>query len=93
MDAEALRDAWNENKDRPAWVLEHREELAEYITTDEPIPVDGMYGVRLWLARFKATVTRQLNEAAEGGGGSDEPGEGDGMAGDRDIDGEAAEGE
>lgn len=93
MDAETLREYWEANKDRPAFVLEHREDLMEYVTTSEPIPKDGIYGVREWLASYKATVTRQLNEAASGGGGDAESGEGGDSGGDGTIDGEDTEDE
>ena len=68
MDAADLRDLWSRNKDRPAWVREHRDALAEYVDTDEPIPDDQLWRVREWLNRYKSTVTKQLNAAVDGEG-------------------------
>jgi len=67
MDRETLANQWSVNNDRPAWIMENREELEEYIDTAEPIPAnESLYDIRQWLARFKGTVTRQLNDDTEG---------------------------
>jgi len=65
MDREELREVWSENKDRPAFVREHREEIHEYTDTNDPVPDGSLHEVRQWLDRFKSTVTRQLGENAK----------------------------
>jgi len=70
MDASDLLELWNadagrgrQNKDRPAFVRQHRDALAEHTNTDDPIPEDGTAAdLRAWLGTYKATVTRQLGE-------------------------------
>lgn len=67
MERSELLAAWKAHSDRPAWVMENREALEDHIDTSDPIPENGsLYEIRQWLARFKSTVTRQLND--------DEPG-------------------
>lgn len=66
MDRETLAAQFQANNHRPAWVMENREALEDHINTSEPIPENGsLYEIRQWLARFKGTVTRQLNDDAE----------------------------
>ena len=73
MDRETLADLWDANKDRPAFVMEHREALEDHIDTEDPIPESGsLYEIRQWLARFKGTVTRQLNDSEDGTDPQDE---------------------
>jgi len=68
MDADELLDLWNQeagrdrqNKDRPAFVRQHRDALMEHTNTDDPIPEDGTAAeLREWLGAYKSTVTRQL---------------------------------
>jgi len=70
MERHELYGLWQSrgHKDRPAWVLEHADEIEEHTDTSEPIPRDSIYAVRDWLDRFKGTVTRQLSpDDAEGG--------------------------
>jgi len=68
MDAET----WHRNKDRPAVVREHREELMEQLSVEEPIPdTDSLAEVRDWLERYKSTVTHQLSENTTDEGESD----------------------
>jgi hypothetical protein len=70
MDRETLSELWNadagrgrQNKDRPAFVREHRDALMEHTNTDDPIPEGGTAAeLREWLATYKSTVTRQLKE-------------------------------
>jgi len=66
MDRETLANQWQANNHRPAWVMENREALEEHIDTSEPIPESGsLYEIRQWLARFKGTVTKQLQDDAD----------------------------
>lgn len=60
MDEAELYEHWQSNKDRPAWVLEHRDEIHEHTDTDDPVPTSGMFDVRQWLDSYKGVVTRQL---------------------------------
>lgn len=60
MDAEELAQLWQRNKDRPAWVREHREFIHEHTDVDEPIPSGALSKVRRWLNDYKGVVTRQL---------------------------------
>ena len=85
MDVETLRDQWDDNRDRPAWILNHREDLEEHIDTSEEIPAGGMHAVRSWTSRFASTVSRQLNEAVDTPDGDESAEDGDS--------GESAEGE
>jgi hypothetical protein len=67
MDQREVFEEWQANKDRPAYVREHRETLAEHIDTSDPIPEDGTLSrVRDWLQRYRGTVTRQLNPNSGG---------------------------
>lgn len=73
MDKADLRRAWHasahggkQNKDRPAFVREHREALAEHTAADLPPPDAELAAYREWLADHKGAVTRQL--APEDGG-------------------------
>lgn len=66
MDRSELYDLWQANKDRPAWVMEHRDELHEHTNTSDPIPASSIFDVRQWLSSYKPTVTRQLNDDADG---------------------------
>jgi hypothetical protein len=63
MDAEELSQLWHRNKDRPAWVREHREAIQEHTDIDEPIPNGALSKVRRWLNDYKGVVTRQLPDA------------------------------
>lgn len=65
MDAAALRQLWHENNDRPAFVREHRDAIHEYTATSEEIPDKSLFEVRQWLTKYKATVSRQLNDAVD----------------------------
>ena len=61
MDRAQLYEQWQANKDRPAYVREHRETLEAHIDTTDPIPEDGsLHEIREWLNDYKGTVTRQL---------------------------------
>lgn len=66
MDRDELYELWQANKDRPAFVLEHREELADHTDTSDPIPTSSIYEVRQWLKNYSGTVTRQLNDDEDG---------------------------
>jgi hypothetical protein len=66
MDREELRALWDRNKDRPAFVREHREEIHDHTDTSEPIPDGSLAEVRHWLDSYKGTVTRQLNDDSPG---------------------------
>ena len=74
MDATELLELWTapagqgrQNKDRPAFLMEHAGELSEHVETDDAIPVDGeLADAREWLERYKGTVTQQLKSAAGG---------------------------
>jgi hypothetical protein len=74
MDRRRAYELWHEYgyKNRPAWVREHRDELHEHIDTSEDIPDGPIYEVEAWLDRFKGTVTRQLNDDADGTDPQDE---------------------
>lgn len=73
MDRETLAAQFQTNNHRPAWVMENREALEEHIDTSDPIPANGsLYEIRQWLARFKGTVTRQLNDSEDGTDPQDE---------------------
>lgn len=70
MDQADLYELWQaparrdqQNKDRPAFVREYREALAEHVDTDEALPPPDASIARYshWLDAYKATVTRQLN--------------------------------
>lgn len=65
---EELSELWerNGNKDRPAFVREHRDALHAHTDTTDPIPEGSLSEVRLWLNRYKSTVTRQLNDDTAG---------------------------
>lgn len=74
MDRATLRERWHgdapggrQNKDRPAWVRDHREAIAEHTDTSDPLPPPNanLWRYRRWLASYKGTVTRQLK--ADGG--------------------------
>lgn len=60
MDRDSLFDAWQANKDRPAWVRENRDEIHDQTNTSEAIPDGSIYEVRQWLQSYKGAVTRQL---------------------------------
>jgi len=64
MDVSELYRKWNQNKDRPAFVMEHADEINDHVETDERVPVKSIYQVRQWLSRYKGTVTRQLAKQA-----------------------------
>jgi len=64
MDAEELLDLWEAHNDRPAWIMEHADELNTHTDTSERVPVSSIYDVRQWMDSYKSTVTRQLREAA-----------------------------
>jgi len=53
--------------------MEHADALNEHTDTSERVPVSSIYDVRQWMDSYKATVTRQLREAA----GETDNGEGD----------------
>jgi hypothetical protein len=67
MDRDELYEQWQANKDRPAYVREHREELTEHLTElKDPIPEEGsLHEIREWLDDYKGTVTRQLSEGED----------------------------
>lgn len=77
MDADRLRDLWHENNDRPAFVRAYRDELDEHTNTGDPVPDEdeSMFRFRKWLEQYKATVSRQLNEAAGDDAGASTEGE------------------
>jgi hypothetical protein len=66
MDREELRALWDRNKDRPAFVREHREAIHGHTETSDPIPDGSLAEVRRWLESYKGTVTRQLNDESPG---------------------------
>ena len=73
LDRADLNELWHadagrglENKDRPAFVRQHRQAIMEHTNTDAPIPAGSLAEVRRWLDRYKGTVTRQLNDDADG---------------------------
>jgi len=55
-----LRDRWEANKDRPAWIRRHADELEAATETEIP---RNLAELDDWLRRKKAVVTRKLNEA------------------------------
>lgn len=70
MDQAEVYDLWQadaghdrQNKDRPAFVREHRDVIDEHIDTDDPLPGadDSLAAFAQWLDDYKGTVTRQLN--------------------------------
>jgi len=76
IDRDELYQLWQDNKDRPAWVRQHASELSEHTNTSEPIPTNGsLFDVRQWLKDYKGTVTRQLNDDADGTDPQDTDGE------------------
>jgi hypothetical protein len=60
MDRETLREQWQANNDRPAWVREHREAIHDHTDTSDRVPEGELHEVRDWLSRFKGEVTKQL---------------------------------
>lgn len=72
MDAAELRRLWHENNDRPAFVREHRDVIHEYTSTSDDIPDKSLFEVRQWLTTYKATVSRQLNDAVSADDPTDE---------------------
>jgi hypothetical protein len=67
MEQSDLHELWQadagqgrQNKDRPAFVLEHADALADHVATDDPVPTKGLKDAREWLESYKATVTAQL---------------------------------
>lgn len=68
MEQAELRELWAKHNHRPAFVLEHRDEIHEHTDTSEPIPESGMHAVRSWLKSYKGVVTRQLKPDSEDGG-------------------------
>jgi len=65
MDALELAGLWQRNKDRPAFVREHREAIHQHTDTDEEIPNGSLAEVRGWLDDYKGVVTRQLPDPVE----------------------------
>ena len=63
MDPSTLLRRWEENAHRPQWVIDARDQLAEYTDTADPIP-RRKADLGDWMDRYKPTVTRQLREAA-----------------------------
>jgi len=68
MEQSRLYDLWQadahggrQNKDRPAFVLQHAAELNEHVSTDDPVPTTELKAAREWLSSYKATVTAQLS--------------------------------
>lgn len=61
MNPNDLYEAYQNNKDRPAWIRRHRDELqaAVDVDLDEPIPQD-LGGFEDWLPRYKSVLTREL---------------------------------
>lgn len=66
MDRDTLREQWQANNDRPAWVRENREAIHDYTDTSDRVPEGELHEVRDWLGRYKSTVTTQLT-ADDGG--------------------------
>jgi hypothetical protein len=85
MDRAEIHDLWTapaprdqQNKDRPAFVREHREAIAEHTDTGDPLPPPDASLARFsqWLDRYKGTVTRQLagDDGDDADGASDKAG-------------------
>lgn len=66
MERAELFEAWQQRKDSAQWVRAHRDEIHEHVDVSEPIPTGGTAAVTDWLARFKGTVTEQLDDGTEG---------------------------
>lgn len=56
---------WHANNDRPAFVRENREAIHEAVDVSEDIPDAPLPQVRDWMARYKGTVTKQLEEGED----------------------------
>lgn len=61
MDRAELYELWQNNKHRPAFVLEHREAINEHTDTSEPVPNKGAFAIREWMKQYASVVTRQLS--------------------------------
>lgn len=66
MDRSELFDVWQRNKDRPAFVREYADEIEAHTDTSDPVPDGTLFDVRQWLDSYKGTVTRQLDDSADG---------------------------
>lgn len=74
---EELRAAWegeqgHAGKDRIKFVQVHADAIDEHTDIDEPVPPSRDAATADWLDRYKGTVTRQLNDAADGADPHDE---------------------
>jgi hypothetical protein len=74
MDADTLLSEWHDNNHRPQWVVDARDQLMAYCDLSEPIP-RRKSELSAYLSRYKSTITKQLQDAAEPEGESDEDGE------------------
>ena len=83
MDPSTLLAEWERNASRPQWVIDARDQLAEYTDTADPIP-RRKADLGDWMDRYKPTVTRQLRAAA-----SDADAESGGTPLDGDAEGES----
>lgn len=70
MDRETLFEHWQRNKDRPQFIRAHREAFVEHLSDTTaghlPAPDASTYEYREFLNSYKAPVTRQLNDDADG---------------------------
>lgn len=62
MDREQLHEEWQQNKHRPAYVRNRRDEIQEHTSIEEPIPQGSLYEVRGWLDSYMGVVTKQLGD-------------------------------
>ncbi len=74
MDKSTLADQWDEHNHRYQWIIDVRDELARHTNLSDPIP-RRKSELDTFLDRYKATITRQLNENGETDNSSDTEGE------------------
>jgi hypothetical protein len=79
MDADTLLSEWHANNHRPQWIIDTRDQLMQHCDLSDPIP-RRKSELGDYLARYKGTITKQLQAAAEdaeGGETTNTNGDGD----------------
>lgn len=62
MSTKDLLERWEANRDRPAWVQAHRDELEREADVELPV---GRAAIDEWLINHAHVVTRRLRAAAD----------------------------